>query len=138
MRSCELLVERPESLHLSKVKVMPTVCLLLLPLPLERIELKKLVCDCVSVGVVFFAIWGECSDDIEDEIDSILEENGDRPTHVPTTSHSGESAEDTANFVVNGAYLDDAHFRVLVVVNDCEGERANLVAFIKKLCDGHR
>lgn len=134
MRSCELLIEHAESLDLSNVKAMPTVCLLVLPLQLDRIELEKLVCDCLSAGVVFFAIWGERSDDIEDEIDFILEGAGDSQVHVPTTSHSDESAEDTANFVVNGAYLDDGHFRVLAVVGDGDYEREDLVAFLRKRC----
>lgn len=136
MRSCELLTIGKDSLDLRKAEVMPTVCLLALPLQASGIELKKLVHDCLSAGAIFFAVWGEGSDAMEDEIDFILAETDDGPGHIPTTSHSNESVEDTANFVVNAAYLDEKHFRVLVVTSGRDCECQNLVESINKLCSG--
>lgn len=133
MRSCELCVfdsnERPDW---TKLKLMPTVSLLAFSYYLEENALEEIIKGCMSAGALLFATYGEISDEIEDQIDIILE--NESRLDILTTSHQDDTIEDMANFLVNAAYRESGHFRCLVIIDKRVSYSSILLKDIEKLC----
>ncbi len=135
MRSCELVVfQRSEMPDWAELAAMPTVCLIALSDYLDSAVQEEMVRGCLSVGAIFFATYGDLADDMEERIDFVLENGNEAWLNVTTTSHQNESAEDVAHFIVNAAYLDDAHFRCLIIFDRDVANSDILLREVNKLC----
>lgn len=104
-----------EAESIMRLEALPTVCVLMTRGVVNSVAIEKIVLACTSIGSVFFVCCGNAADRMEYEVDHILENISVGGILIPTTSHSQESDEKIANFVVNSCHLENQFFRCLVV-----------------------
>lgn len=94
----------------------------------ERESVEISVKSAISVGCVFFIIWGVNASGLHDVIDEIIESGPEEWLNVITTYHEQECLEDVLDFLLTGAMPGNDDFRCILISERPNDELLHLIS----------